>query len=259
MQFKSRLTAISISSVATSLLLATSLSFAANYKGEGSLKAVEASPQPIAVLPVVESHNTGLKDGFYVGVAGGYDSYRVRRSASFTSNSYAFSSNPTANANGLTAGLFAGVGKYFDKMYLGGEVTANTSNVNQTQNSTTSAIGVDTSYINRTKVGATYSVDLIPGIKVNDSSLVYARVGFARANIKNTETAIVNGANSTDRNNKWQSGMKYGIGVETALNPNLSLRGEFNHAEYNSYKTGFGTKVSPSNNQFLLGLSFHFA
>lgn len=52
----------------------------------------------------------------------------------------------------------------------------------------------------------------------------------------------------------------FGVGFETLIINNWSVRTELNHFAYNSYSTPmpYGTKVIPSDNQFAMGLIYHF-
>ena len=56
----------------------------------------------------------------------------------------------------------------------------------------------------------------------------------------------------------WLNGADLGIGVETLLVGNVSVRAEYNHIFYNAFSTPLSTRISPANNQFVLGLIYHF-
>jgi hypothetical protein len=49
-----------------------------------------------------------LHDGFYTGLQGGYDSYRIRQKINLTGG---ITSNPVLNATGVAGGIFVGYGK----------------------------------------------------------------------------------------------------------------------------------------------------
>ncbi|MGE4432212.1 MAG: outer membrane protein [Sphingobium sp.] len=75
------------------------------------------------------------------------------------------------------------------------------------------------------------------GTKVNDSTGLYARVGYARAK-------------GTDVFGKyWLDGVRYGAGVETRVTDSLSLRAEFSQ---------FNFEQSLINNQGTIGVVFGF-
>lgn len=189
-----------------------------------------------------------LKDELYVGVSGGYDAYRIRDSFSVTDiTSIARSGNPVLSANGWNGGLFVGYGRYFGWFYIAGEIFAN-----YTGAQTSTSFGP---YNNSISLRTSWGGSLLPGIKLNDQALLYARIGFVRTFLQSTEKGVL-GGNSTDTN--WENGGEVGIGLETLLIGNLSLRAEYNHIFYTAYTTPFSTRLSPSNNQFLLGLNYHF-
>lgn len=75
------------------------------------------------------------------------------------------------------------------------------------------------------------------GTKLNDSTAIYARAGYARSKI---EFLGVSG---------WGDGVRYGAGLETGLTERVSLRAEFTQTNYES---------DVINNQGTLGIVFGF-
>jgi outer membrane immunogenic protein len=243
---------VKLSVIAATLLLATTSGFAANYKGDYK---GEAAPCP-ACQPV-----NVLRDGFYVGAQVGYDSYRVRENVAVAAGLSSLSQNPVINSTGFVGGLMAGYGQYFNSMYyLGGELFVNTSGASQSVNSTFVTGGVVAQTNSKFTVGTSWGIGLLPGIKVNDSTLVYIRLGYNQARLKGRQTYVLPTASASTSKNNWQGGFNYGLGMETAIYPNLSLRGEYSHTNYNSFSNNLsGTKFSPADNQYMLGLIYHFA
>lgn len=217
-----------------------------------------------------------LRDGFYVGVAGGVDSYRIRQERrEVLPLVSATQFNPALSAVGTVGGLYAGYGKYFNRyFYAGAEVFGTTTGASTAFTINTNAFdgelpGVWQTYIH---VNSNFGISLLPGLKVNDSSLVYLRFGYSRLSIRTSEvenfSVLAHGSNGKAN---WTSGMVYGIGMETALYANWSLRGEYTHTEYNSITAPnmimhvfaspdvplAGSIYFPSDNQFMLGLSYH--
>src|SRR5579872_2213999 len=111
-----------LSILAASLLVASTASLAAgNYKGV--YKGEEPAPCPAPAR---------LLDGFYLGIAGGYDSYRVRENRGFTGAGAVATDNPAINATGFVGGLLGGYGQYLnDVFYLGGELFVNASGASE--------------------------------------------------------------------------------------------------------------------------------
>lgn len=209
-----------------------------NYKGE-------------APCPVVKN----LHDGFYVGVGAGYDNYSVGTRTSFAFSGATVTGNPGVSANGWLGELFAGYGAYFSDMYyLGGEVFVATSGAQQTYSR-----GLLNNYTNKFTANNSYGIGILPGIKINDSSLLYVRLGYNWASLKGSDTlTVASGATTASSKSSTQSGFNYGLGLESAVYQNWSLRGEYTYTSYNSFTNALGTKWSPSDNQFVLGLIYHF-
>lgn len=228
------------------LILVSSTAAAANYKGE-------AMPAP-APCPSVKA----LHDGFYLGVAGGYDSYRVRRSTNLTFGGLTITGNPAVSTTGFVGGLFAGYGQAFENLYyLGGEIFVNDSDANvSSSRSNTTATSVYSTSVN---VRTSYGLALLPGVMVNDSSLLYLRLGYNWANIKGNETFTVGATSTSASKSSTRGGYNVGLGIETAVYQNFSVRGEYSYSSYNSFTSALGTKYSPYDNQFMLGLIYHFA
>lgn len=248
---------LQVSLLVTCILLATTMGYAGekphqgNYKGE-----VPCPPQLI------------LKDGFYFGAAAGYDTYRIVSDVDFLStvfNNTAFESDPRLSANGPVGGAFMGLGHYFSSFYntyLGFEIFGNGSGAGTDSellvySSLASSV---TKYSSDMQVKSNYGLSLLPGIKLNNATLFYVRLGYNWTNIDVNEYVFVNKifvANSIY--DVTSSGFNYGLGIETAVVPNVSLRGEYTHTDYSNFSTYVGSKVSPADNQFMLGLILHFA
>ena len=244
------LSAISVGILASSLLL-TSTAFAHNYKGEGNYKG-EAVAAP---CPVMEK----LQSGFYVGGQVGYDSYRVRQNET-TATGIAGVGTVTlsrlVNPTGFVGGLFAGYGQYFnDYYYLGGELLGNYSNAQSSTSTSSSAAG--TLYSQTMNVYGSWGLSLLPGLKVNDTSLLYARLGYRwdRMKVNEFDPALSAGNVNTT---KWSNGFNLGLGIETLITCDWSVRTEYNHTWNNSFHTTLtGANIQPAYNQVMLGLVYH--
>lgn len=292
-----RLSAIFVAVTAASLLMVSTAGIAAhkshkatrvaaeqeNFKGEANFKAEVPPPCP----PVLMLH-----DGFYIGVGVGYDSYRVHSSLSSTTTDVTVPGAPVAlaassassndAATGWMGGIFAGYGRYFDWFYLAAELNANTSNADSTTTFNRSDFTEPDNVSGSVKLKArtSYGIALLPGIKLNDSSLLYIRLAYLRTNFKaNASTSVVDDGvtvlNLADSSNEWRNGFNYGVGIETAIAEDVSIRGEFDHTSYNSKTVNATDTITPipgvlvnasmsnkfnvSNNEFMLSLLYHFA
>lgn len=219
-----------------------------NYKGE-----VPCPPQLI------------LKDGPYFGVQAGYDAYRVVNDLDFTSTDpgLIFDFDPRLSVNGAVGGAFLGFGHYFSSFYntyLAFEIFGNGSGAGtDTQVLSQSLISsAFTKYSTDIQVKSNYGLSLLPGIKLNNATLFYIRLGYNWTNIDVNDYILVNQAIVANSiYDVTSSGFNYGLGLETAVVPNVSLRAEYTHTDYSNFTTYVGTKVSPQDNQYMLGLILH--
>jgi len=221
-----------------------------NYKGE-----VPCPPQLI------------LKDGLYVGAQAGYDSYRVVNDTDFVNvdPDLTFAFDPRLNASGGVGGAFVGFGHYFTSfhnVYLGFEMFGNGSGAEtDSQVLAQSLISpAFTKYSTDIEVKSNYGLSLLPGFKLNNATLVYVRLGYNWTNIDVNDYILVNTAVVANSiYDVTSSGFNYGLGLETAVVPNVSVRGEFTHTDYSNFTTYVGTKVDPQDNQFMLALILHLS
>lgn len=248
-----KLSTITLAVIATTLLLGSASALAApNYKGDYKGEAMPAPcPQPLT-----------LRDGFYLGAQVGYDSYRTRVTNGVTIEGFNATFNPIVNPTGFAGGLFAGYGMYWSNFYyLGAEAFFNGSAATASQTYSFTTTNVRSVYTT-TSTGASWGISLLPGLKVNDSTLTYIRLGYNQARITGksiyTNTAVSTSGISASKTN-WQGGFNYGLGIETAVYPNVSVRTEYSHTNYNSFSDANGTNYAPGDNQFMLSLIYHFA
>lgn len=261
-----------LKALAVSLMLvsATAMANTKGYKGETDLKC-EAPAPCCPTCPV------SLMDGFYVGLGLGYDNYRVRQNFDLSETGLGtpfLNGNPPISVNGWTPQLFLGYGKNMsDAFYLGAEVFIDTSNAEASYNVS------DTTFNYSSKIEAElgYGVALLPGIKLNCTTLGYLRLGYnwVRMEYKQNMTDNNLDTRGSSSNTDTVHGFSYGIGMETLLNCNWSLRGEYIHTNYSSSHSGLSvigsqglapppttildSSYDPSDNQYMLSLIFHFA
>jgi opacity protein-like surface antigen len=269
-----RLSTIFAAVTAVSLVLASSAGMAAkaqSYKGENFKGEVPPPCPPIMML----------HDGFYVGAGVGYDSYKFDNTTDITLVDAAVPttilgtthSSVHQAATGWMGGLFVGYGHYWDWFYLGAEINANTSGA---ENSSTWSDDDGDSITAKIKARTSYGIGVLPGIKVNDSTLLYARIGYLRTNFKGSATVSDNtsGIPTTVSvsESEWRNGWNYGVGIETYVAEDVSVRGEYTYTALNStkdsasftdptltYTLNATSKFKPSNNEFMLSLLYHFA
>lgn len=192
---------------------------------------------------------TLLPDGFYVGVSGNDDIYRVKANATVT-----LSTSTTITTRGPGATLFGGYGQYFCNFYYGGELGIATSGASSSYDISS----ISGNYRLDANVRMSLAASLLAGMKLTPPVLMYARVGAVRTLLNTHESTMVGGVNSNDTDNQWSDGVRFGIGIETTIFRPLSMRFEYNHTIYGTEGTDFGTRYTISQGQFALGLIYHF-
>lgn len=241
---------------AAALLVAGTVAIAApTYAAKHSYKDDVVVSKDVVATSVVQRQ--ALKDGPYVGVGVGYDSYRIRQNSSISDDDGdVFSANPPLSGRSFVGSIFAGYGQYFNNMfYLAGELNYNFSDAEAKYSVGNALSAYNASISGRNSFG----VSLIPGVKVTDASLLYAKIGYVRTNFKATEsqTGALTGNYNTSVS-KNVSGTDYGVGMETLVSDKLSVRAEYNYINYNSFTNATsGSKFSPKDNQFMVGLVYH--
>ncbi len=234
---------LQLSAIALGVLVASTAFAAGGYKGEGATYKGEM-PAPCPV-------EKGLMGGFYLGGQVGYDMYRVKASL----NSFGTTNSPNFNAQGFVGGLFAGYGQYFNTGYLGAEVFGNYSNANESYSLGDPSLA----YTSKFNASGAYGVAFLPGLKLNNSTLGYVRLGYGRSRVKGQDTISQTGVGSDSTSkSSWVSGFQYGLGLETLLVDNWSVRTEYSRTDYGSI-SNTASSYKPSNNQFMVGLLYHFA
>lgn len=208
---------------------------------------------------------------FYAGLNGSYDEFyshadfwqhRILSSNDISHlvvSDRRISESALMKGTGWNAGLLAGYGWNFsNRWYLGAELFGNYDDVsgrfswaNGSTTTRTTNGGITTIDISNASVASItsrlekewdFGAALIPGYQVSDQALLYARVGYVGAdfNIRNnwsrlTGLSAAQNALLTRSRSRWLNGLQLGIGVDTLVYENLSLRTEFNINNYGNY------------------------
>lgn len=236
--------------IASLLLISTeSIAHRHNYKDEAMF-----IPCPLVLF-----------DGFYLGVAAGYDSYRVNDDLNYTNpaNGTLFQRDPVLDAAGPVGGAFVGYGMVFwnfHRTYLGIELFGNGSAGEARDQIIAQTPGLHQELETQVKIKSSYGISLLPGIKLTKGTLLYARLGYNWSHIDVDEVLINNGDEIINQEEiQTTQGFNYGIGVESAaLCEYFSVRLEYSHTAYHSYDTDIGTHINPTSNQFMASLIYHF-
>jgi outer membrane immunogenic protein len=253
---------LSLISIAVASLALSSATFAKekgegykgeNYKGE----AMAPCPQPLT-----------LNGGFYLGADVGYDMYQAQHDFGvIDADGATLTTNPTLSASGWAGGLFAGYGMYFnDAWYLGAEVFGAWSGATTNHNTnvtTPAAIGESASDSATFSSDGNVGIDIIPGMKLNPATLAYVRLGYNWADLEGQDNVTVDGvALPGSSNTNWEGGFHWGVGIESAFYENWSVRAEYTYTSFGDIDNGTAAYnsefESPSDNQFMVGLLYHF-
>jgi len=120
--------------------------------------------------------------------------------------------------------IFAGYGGIVSpNLYLAGELVADLTSIHLSNSS-----------LLKTTYGLAASV--IPGVMLSDNTMLYGRLGLIRSNF------------SSD---SYANGGQLGLGMQTRVGQNVSLRGEYIYTSYHR-------SLSPTSDQFNLGLVYTF-
>lgn len=195
-----------------------------------------------------------LKDGFYIGVAGGYNILTANPDFDGTAGGVGVSSNIDLAVRGGDVGGFLGFGKYFDVWYLGAEVygfwtSANTS----TTVTVPPAPGVVGGTVNsRLRENGDWGIAILPGIALNNTTLGYVKVGYDWASVNaRVNVTPTGGPTTTVSDNDTAHGWVFGAGIETLVCDNWSVRGQFDYINYNN-------DFDAQDNRISLGILYHF-
>lgn len=207
-----------------------------------------------------------LMDGFYVGAEVSYDVLTMHSSFDLT-DEIAVSGNPHIAARGWDGGLFLGFGKYLsDIFYLGGEVFGYWGGANE-HVTVSSPLGY--LKLNLEEQGS-YGLAVLPGIKINQTTLAYLKGGYLWTNTHANATLHVNptpagapGVTFSGSRNNNISGWEVGIGMETLLVDNWSLRADYTYVDYTNSNhhddddNTFVNRLNPRDNVFTVGVVYH--
>lgn len=257
--------------ISMSFVLLTSTAFAHCYKGEVRNYKCEIAP----CVPCCEC----LHDGLYVGGGLGYDNFRVRDTFSLRfgqedriTDTTTLSGNPPIAVNGWAERLFLGYGKYFNDYYLGAEVFISNSDADASFNINKNS-NTFINYAAKIEADTGYGISILPGLKLNQDTMAYLRFGYNWVSLTTKESLQEIQLSPFDSNHSsYVHGFSYGIGAETYLACNWSLRSEYTHTNYSSFKgisrfvdhgegvfDTYYSRFSPSDNQYMVDLVYHIA
>lgn len=191
----------------------------------------------------------GLRDGLYIGLGLGYDTYRAKQNIAVADiGGYPDNGRTTISSPGVLGDILLGYGRYFDFIYVAGEIFGTYSGAN-------SSFAFN-HYNSKFSASGSYGFSLIPGLPINNLALIYGRIGYTRTyfKVKEFQQGVFD-YTATD----WGNGLNLGVGIEVAARGNFSVRGEYNYITYQAFSTKLNTNtLSPADNQFILAVLYHF-
>ncbi|MDD5118919.1 MAG: outer membrane beta-barrel protein [Sulfuricurvum sp.] len=175
--------------------------------------------------------------GFYAGGTLGVNSLNAATSGlrdPWTGNPLNYDNGKFAET-GIISGLFAGYGQMLDKhLYFGAEAEFDHSNTELSHDH----IG-DTFFKVAQDNG--FSLSVRPGYMLDNGSLFYGRMGWARTKFNNYIQAVdesgtsVDGTVYTVNQDKTMDGFRLGLGTDIPMGNNLFMRMDYAYTNYNTY------------------------
>jgi len=169
------------------------------------------------------------------------------------------------SATGLAGGVFAGA--KFDvtpQFYLAPEINLGYSNADGGQRLSSGTYSATTEI----EAKRTYGLGLMAGYAVTPSTNVYGRLGYQRTKFEASwnESDPAWNYSESGSDSKTFGGVRYGVGVETAMTDSLGLRFEWNQTRYSSetftetdqWGDEEYTRIKPTEDLFQIGLTFSF-
>lgn len=190
-----------------------------------------------------------LYDGFYVGVSAGYDAYQIRENSGLPLDAH-----PTVDTQGPSGSLIGGYGQYYAWFYIAGELSVTGSGAGASFNN----VNVNFSHSNRINVRESFAASILTGARLTRTALFYVRVGVVRTLLNIDETEVIANVATHNLENEWIDGIRYGVGIETGIFNQVSLRAEFTRTNYGSEGSQMGTQLTPAQSQFMLAVLYHF-
>lgn len=189
---------------------------------------------------------------FYAGLGPGYDMYTVKENFTIYTPSVSQDQNRTLRPLGFLGSIFAGYGYFFTKdFYLAGEAFVNNTSAIITDNVTSAGVLTTEQFM----VGTSFGLSLLPGLRLSKYSLFYFRGGYIQARVKAKNSVSIYPIVINDSKPAWINGINLGVGLETAINNTVSVRAEYNYANYATFRFGL-SKFSVRDGQIILALVF---
>lgn len=207
-----------------------------------------------------------LKGGFFAGIGPGCVWYRMEETVHVSAlNSPLLYTHSSISPISVIGNLHIGYGHYFSRAYyLGLEMDGNLSAADTSSNTTFETTIGQYSVDAKVKIPGCIGAAVLTGYRPCDPVLLYVRLGYSGAFVRQRESAALNGnAFLNSIAEKFANGIHAGIGFSVAAPKRLSLRFDYRYAYYWTYNNTYQSllsitevNVSPSSNQICLTLDF---
>jgi len=222
---------------------------------------------------------------FFVGAQAGYQNVDLEETDRSENSNFSRSATADFSVSGATGGIFAGVKfNVTPRFYLSPEVNLGTSN---SDGGVTTSESYDFSSGNITNTGGSsesyeyeagrsYGLGVLAGYNLTEATSFYGRLGYQRTKFKasynydesynyvdgNFGFSDSGSFSDSDSDSKTFGGVRFGVGMETAISSNVALRVDWSQTHYSSetfnYGGGESTTFDPTENQFQVGVSYRF-
>ncbi|MDG4867618.1 outer membrane beta-barrel protein [Guyparkeria sp. 1SP6A2] len=196
--------------------------------------------------------------GFYAGAQAGHTLLTSDMDAThYDSGAGPYRLQAAFGDEGASAGVFAGYGWQWDRIYLGVELGAENSAAewNHARQPTGRNFSVEQ------KGGQSLSARL--GYQLDNGTLLYARLGKARSQFNYRYVKGENDLNDINRDAS-EIGTRFGLGAEVPMTPNTFVRLDYNRTDYGdiSFNTTHANtdtvRLDNETDQFRLGVGYRF-
>jgi len=214
---------------------------------------------------------------FFVGAQAGYQNIDLEYSDrdSFGTASESFSSD--YSLSGLAGGIFAGVKfNVTPNFYLAPEVNLGISNADGGESDSYNdswnggSVNYSESYDYEVEADRSYGIGVLAGYKFTEATSFYGRLGYQRtkfeASYNESWSLIDQGFSDSDSfsasDSKTFGGVRFGVGMETAVSSNVALRLDWSQTHYSSETfsddQGFSFTFDPTESLFQAGVVVSF-
>lgn len=209
----------------------------------------------------------------YMGAQMGYQSTDVEYSDKYSYVNGSFSDSYTEttdySVDGVAGGLFAGAKFYVSEgLYIAPEVNLGTSSADGGyREGYRNSDGATSSFEIEAEAGKSYGFGVLLGKDLTANTSIYGRLGYQRTEY---ELTVSGTGFSSESDDETFGGIRYGLGLETAMTSNLALRLDWSLTDYSdesyseSTPDGFGgtdtytQTFDPTENLFQVGVSYRF-